>query len=267
MDDSQVSDEGAKKPHVEVIQDGEPLPPKYKKGRSIFDKQIMSPKKKLHKLEKLKCWPKVKNMIASGIHVKDIVYFIQIENEEYREITDESLRVTIYNYIKRHKHLLVRQPTRHLPMIASLELVDQLDAINLLYALNMDMVIGLHHQLTIEKRGTYENFDKALRSCNAIIQTMHEIKKDHRREMKTASTDIGAMAQVERVKKIYQSKYGNRTAGILFHPESRRRLLNALQKVRKSDNAEVIDLLEKNEEKLKVIGVEENDGSGQVEPD
>ena len=223
---------------------------------TIFDKTIMSPRKKIRKLEALKCWPEVKKMLLSGVKVSDICYYIQIEKEEYKEITQTSLATTIYRFIGKNKHMLLARPISHETMIASLELVDQLDAINLLFSINMDTVIKLHKKFTLDGGKGYDNFDKAMRSCNAVIQTLNDVRKDHVRYHigKTSSTENDTMAQVERVKKIFQAKHGNRAAGILFNPESRRRVLNALQKVRNSDTSSVIDLLQRNQEKLKDFG-------------
>lgn len=202
------------------------------------------------KLTSMRCFPEVENMIGNGEPVKDIVYFIQVEKEEYTDVKPETLAGTLYAYISKQKSKFFddRSPTKHVSLIRSLgERVDPLDALNMLFAIQVDRLMIDH--------GTEKKIGKLINSNNSVVKVIKEIAeaikkvendsvkyKIHSSNPKTPSQTLD---QVERMRKIYEAKFGSQAAIWAIDPVKRRMLINAMDRVRKGNAVPLRDALEK----------------------
>lgn len=225
------------------------------------NKTNQPPGTRLSRLERLNCWPDVRAMLLNGEPTIQIVRYIQNERNEYTDVKPECLRVVLYNWMSRNikKTRTNRIDPRYLAMLEAIEPVEPMKAMNLLFAIQMDRVmIGYTCEKETEKLDTKMN--ETIRVGSEILKSMGTLRADNFK-YKVAAANLSSgkdaketLDQVEKIQKLYEEKFGAVPAAVAMAPDSRRKVHNALSKVRKGDTAAVLTLLKRNEEKAKEIG-------------
>ena len=223
--------------------------------------------KRMSKLQKLKCWPEVKAMLENSRPVADIVHHIQVVREEYLEIQPRSLQTIIYQWMARHQDefLDTRIPTKYLNLLDSnIEKVDPTDAVNMIFSIHMDRIMMDYSNERRERKSDYQNTQN-LKLANEMIRTMSFLKSDSFKqrlaqlEAKEGSSKgvRETFESIDRVKKAYEERFGQKAAAVMLNPESRAKVYSALAHVRKGDSAQVIELLKRNTAKAEELAREE----------
>lgn len=229
-------------------------------GESLFaydPLQAMSKRRRNKKLEGMKCWPQVKNMISNGTPVSEIVHYIQNTRKEYVDVKNASLITIINQWIAYGgKTLDTRIPTKHINLINSnKERIEPIDAMNMLFAIQMDRVlIGYEKEkktqtLTKDNNGAMSLAIEMLNSIDSMQKIDPRIPKAGSGLEKTDST----LAQMDRIKKLFEDRWGGTAAKVLMDPESRNRLFNAVHKIRKTSSVTMSSILQKNSEQAESI--------------
>jgi hypothetical protein len=239
-------------------------------GEALFSfdhTQVMSRKRRNKKLESLVCWPQVKHMLDNGTPIPDIVHYIQVTRKEYVDIKAESLRSMLNqwlsNAVNRNKLIDHRVPVRHLNLINSnQERIDPVDAMNMLFAVQMDRVL-----MGFEKEKARKTLDKDntanLRLSMDMLSSLNSMQAtDPRVAIKAGiptSSEArmdGTLAQMDRIKKMFEDRWGGTAAKVLMDPDSRNRLFNAVNKIRKTSSVTMSDLIQKNSEQAAMSDIQ-----------
>jgi hypothetical protein len=64
----------------------------------------------------------------------------------------------------------------------------------------------------------------------------------------------GTLAQMDRIKKMFEERWGGTAAKVLMDPDSRNRLFNAVHKIRKTTTINMAELIQKNSEQAEKAG-------------
>lgn len=223
--------------------------------------------KRIAKLERLRCWPQVKAMIENSRPITDMVHYIQEEQGEYLEIKPLSLKSTIYQWIDRNQHKLIgtQIPTKYLNLLDStVERVDPLDAVNMLFAIHMDRVMLDYAHESKNKKSQVSNTQN-LKLANEMVRTMSYINESsikHKVAVQAAK-DSGSKGvketfeSIEKVKRSYAERFGSTAAAIALNPESRTKVHSALSRIKRGDSEPVLKLLEKNSKTVKDLEEQE----------
>jgi len=212
-----------------------------------------------YKLERLKCWPDVLTMIENGESASKIAIYIHGRGE-YLESTQAAVESAIYYWIKRDKASVgERAPVGHVPLISSTPgRVDPLDGLNMLLAFQLDRVRDLYVSEKRSGRMTKLNND-AIRLSHDILKTMAEIDTKKRRYAPPPPSSSGnkgpgeVIAQLDFLRQTYEQRYGSSAARAIMSDESRRRILNALERVRRGNSEKLSEILNLNAEKAEEL--------------
>ena len=234
---------------------GPPPPP-------VKDPEKYLPKKT--RLERLKCWPTVKEMLLDNEPVTRCVRYIQEDCGEYTDVKPETVRHAIYHWLNKKGAAELkasRVPTRYLTMLNEIEgQVDPLDAVNMLFAIQVDRVM-LEYGNELRTRKTSQVNNGNIRLANDMARTMSHLMLDkYRHRAYKNQTDGGnkgandTLAAVEKMKERLAERFGDKAAAVALNPEGRRRVYNALQRVRKGNTEPMLKLLKNNQEILEKNG-------------
>lgn len=239
-------------------------------GDSLFSfdhTQVMSRKRRNKKLESLQCWPQVKHMLDNGTPIAEIVHYVQVTRKEYVDIKPESLRTMINqwlsNAVNRNKLIDHRVPVRHLNLINSnQERIDPVDAMNMLFAVQMDRVLMSFEKERARKATDRDNTGN-LRLAMDMLSTLNTMQAtDPRAAIKAGipqSSEArmdGTLAQMDRIKKMFHDRWGGTAAKVLMDPDSRNRLFNAVSKIRKTSSVAMSDLIQKNSDQAAMSDIQ-----------
>lgn len=201
------------------------------------------------KLKTLKCFPIVKNMIEEGVFVDDIARYIHEDAKEMVSIQRESLKRTIYRYLETDARENVN---RMLPATMDIlkarlnESIDPLMALNILMSVHMDRIMI---EFTVEKKigKTIKNNTDSIRVATSIAQAMSKVgAQDLSNRLRGAASNDTPKDTVDkmfRMKQSYLARYGEATTNVIMNPDSRRRVLNALERVQKGHSGPLFDIL------------------------
>jgi hypothetical protein len=217
------------------------------------------------KLERMKCWPEVLVMIRESMPVPKIAEFIHDEKREFTEVKIETLVRYIYVWISKNSNKVRdRIPVKHLAMMETMdEKIDPLEAAQMLFAIQFDRVM-LDYDREKKRRTSIADNTQNLKLANEMVKTLSHLMLDKFKHKSfiargASKDDKGVKGvketfeQIDRVKKIYSEKYGDVAAAVALNPESRRKVYNAIAKVRKGDSEPMLKLLQRNEEKLEEL--------------
>jgi len=217
------------------------------------------------KLQRMKCWPEVLQMIKDSVSVPKIATFIHEEKFEYLEVKRDTLIRYVYVWISKNSNKVRdRIPVKHLAMMETMnEKIDPLEAAQMLFAIQFDRVM-LDYDREKKRRTSIADNTQNLKLANEMVKTLSHLMLDkmkHKSFVARGSKpdDRGikgvkeTFEQIDRVKKIYSEKYGDVPAAVALNPESRRKVYNAIAKVRKGDSEPMLTLLRRNEEKLEEL--------------
>lgn len=222
----------------------------------------MSRKRRSKKLESMQCWPQVKHMLDNGIAVPEIVHYIQITRKEYTNVKPQSLTTIIYQWLgsldNRKRLIDYRVPVKHLNLIKSnSERVDPIDGMNMLFALHMDRVLMAYDKEKQKKAPSKDNnkmIEIAMDMLNSLAQ-MQGVGDPKMMSLKNPTNSTteqrvdGTLAQMDRIKKQFEERWGSTAAQVLLDPESRNKLFNAVNKIRKTAGPTMARIIEENSRK------------------
>lgn len=230
----------------------------------------MSRKRRNKKLETMKCWPQVKHMLDNGIPLSEIVHYIQHTRKEYTNVKPNSLRVMINQWLggldNRKRLIDHRIPVRHINLINSnAERLDPIDAMNMLFAIQMDRVLMTYDKEKQKKTLNKDN-GQALKLAMDMLNSLASMQNvgDPRIVMgkSMASPNASAeqridstLAQMDRIKKAMEDRWGSTAAEVLMNPESRNKLFNAVNKIRKTAGTTMAQLIQDNTQKAEESSV------------
>lgn len=207
-----------------------------------------------NKLEKLKCWGEILAMLENGDQVDDIATFIQVQRNEYTEVGRASLIRVIYLWIKRHRELVPdRVPMIHMQLASSSPRIDEIEGLNMVLAIQMDRVSYLYED---ERRRRVHNprLERELRLAKDILDTMASVSANQKRYSAPAKEGGGSViSQIEQLRAIYSNKYGAAVARVILADESRRKVLNAMEHLRKGNSQALQSILDKNATKAEEL--------------
>jgi len=246
-----------------MSEDDVPKPPEDEKvdGENPFDKVNMKsekPGRPKTKLESMGCWTEVEEMLKDGAKISEIVYHIQEVRAEYLDIKPDTLRTYLYTWLNRNFAKLkdaVRIPTKYLTLMNGVDTrIDPLDAVNMLFAIQVDRVM-LDYEMEKKSKKSLSGNNHNLRLANEMIKTMSVLMLDKFKYkafmaggQDTSKTGKETLEQLESVKRQFSERFGETAAAVALDSASRRKVFNALSKVRKSDTEPMLKLLRLNEE-------------------
>lgn len=248
-------------PHLQNLQNDD-------MGR-VGDDFKLSRSEKLSKLERMPCFPKVKNMLEQGVSVKEVARFIQEEAKEYLDASRGTVSAAVYHYVQRHTDVLIREqvPLPHIGLQQnSIPDIDALGACNLALATQLDRVmIDYTTEKKIKKTINTNTF--SMKVLNDLLKTKSQLERqEFEKARELAKAGVSAKSGIDlddipRLKAAYATKYGDKIADVVFSPDSRRRVMNALEKVKRGSSAEFIAIMKK---KRRSLGLPEEDAADNI---
>lgn len=220
---------------------------------------------KATKLERLKCWPEVKAMIQNSRPLSDIVRFIQDDRKEYLDVKPGSLYLMIRYWIQRNQDKLIdcQIPTKYLNLLDNkIERIDPLDGLNMIFAIHMDRIMIDYAKERKASHSAKENTSN-LRLANDMLKAMSELKQNALKQHMPNENKPGTKSlketfeSIDRVKKMYEERFGSVPAAVALNPESRAKVYSAISRIRRGDSEPILELLKSNSEKLRKIKEEE----------
>ena len=188
----------------------------------------------------MKCWPQCLDMLAMGRSVREVAEFIKSEKNELKQYSQAVVETYLYHYVRFYdkKYILSQAPCGIKIYEASMFEFNVQTAHKMLAAIQFDRVMM---DLENEKKigATSKHTNDNIRLMNSILKTIEEIdvakntvKHTTRMVKSTMPHGDGPIVAIEHVKQQYISKFGAATADAILNPESRRKLLNVIERAR-----------------------------------
>ncbi|MBX3040928.1 MAG: hypothetical protein KF789_09510 [Bdellovibrionaceae bacterium] len=207
------------------------------------------PKKKI---DGLSCLADIKLMIENGERLADIAAYIQDEAKEYTDVSRKSLTRSLYRYFNdsiRSEQVKELLPATMLLLKENLqEHIDPIHSLNILLAIQIDRIMI---EYSIEKKlgKTINTNTKAISVAATISDLLNKATSDDlSRRLKGASLDSSpsdTLDNMSKVRESYAQKYGEVAANVIANPDSRRRILNIMEKIEKANSGPLFDLIQK----------------------
>ena len=208
------------------------------------------------KLQKMDCFNEVIQRIEMGHSASRLADFIQQERHEYTDVTKESLERVIRKFIRKSgtRYIASQVNNAHVNLRNSLpEIIDPAEMYQVLIAIQTDRVM-LEHKREQETGKISEQGNKQIALMDKILKNLSDVEAD-RKKIKAVNNAVHSreylMDSMDMVKQQYVEKWGSQTAQIMLNPESRRRVLNALEQVRAGADGPLAQLLSKHNQQLK----------------
>jgi hypothetical protein len=205
------------------------------------------------RLRQSTCWGEMLDMLAIGTRVADIVHFAKEEKKAYPTMTAETLERYLHWFVeKRGKdYILNRCPSKLKMYESAMYDFDVFVAHKMLAAIQFERVTSAVEREK-EAGELSSSTSKQIELLNTILKTVNdeEIQRNTKRVSERFIRQIGdnngssVLMAVEKVKEQYSQRYGANTAKVILDPESRRRLLNVIERVRASASGPVRKVLE-----------------------
>ena len=223
-----------------------------------MDGKEVGNRRRIYKMEQMRCWPQVLAMFENGIQLSVIAKFIQEESGECTDIHRASVERSLRYWLKKNwerPDIIDRAPLRHVSLIESAsDRIDPVDALNMLFAIQVDRISD--HYSAEKRSKNFTNFNNgAIRLAKDIAEAMADIERVRRPGGSAAPMSgegkaaVETFNQTQRLKKFYEDKFGGVAAAVLLNDESRRKIISALDKVRKGNSDSLADILKTNSEK------------------
>jgi hypothetical protein len=231
------------------------------------------------RLRKAKCWGEMLDMLAIGTKMTDIVHFAKVEKNEYEHISPETLERYLLWFVEGRgkEYIQMRCPSKMKLYEASMYDFDVFMAHKMLAAIQFERVTNAvdrekemretEKELkaqedapkseVIDAQKKYRdaaNFaSKQVDLLNTIMKSLNEeeIQRNTKRVATRFFHSLGGdqngssvVMAVEKVKEQYAQRWGETTAKVVLDPESRRRLLNVIERVRASNTLPVKRVLD-----------------------
>lgn len=183
------------------------------------------------RLRSLKCFDEVHSRVIHGFPVSDIVRFIQQENGEYVDVEPASLSALLVDYRKS----LPLGPSIHKTssgycgkaLVEVQEKLDELGELNRLYSVQMERLeIDLKNEKTIKK--LLPTTAREIEVARHILETSAQLKMD----LGVDERHLGSLDVNADISAAVEKRYGGATAKVMANPESRRKILGVLERLR-----------------------------------
>lgn len=213
-------------------------------ARELPDPKII----RFKRLQNLKCFHKVVSMIEASMPAREIAQYVQEEALEYVDVSRRYLIVLVNQFIGANALRFIDDqiPTGHLQLTNSLsEKVDPMDVYQVLLAVHSERIMMDYAQEKRNGRTTQQNTQN-IRAMNDILKSMADVETTRKFRFKEFQQSRGVedtLASLERAKQKYEERWGPVAAAAILNPESRRRILNALEQVRAVSTGPIADLL------------------------
>ncbi len=230
----------------------------------VGDDFKLSKSEKLSKLERMSCFPKVKNMLEQGVSVKEVARFIQEEAKEYLDASRDTVAAAIYRYVQLHTDALIREqvPLPHMGLQQrNIPDVDALSVCNLALATQLDRVM-IDYATEKKIKKTINSNTLSMKILSDLLKTKSFLEqREFEKSMETAKAGQSSGSGIElddmsRLRSGYAAKFGNDIANIVFDPGSRRRIMSALERVKRTSNKDFIEAMKA---KRRSLGLPEED--------
>lgn len=213
---------------------------------------------KFSKLTDLNCFDEVRQKILNGWTVSDLVKYIQKDQLEANDMSEQALSITLYKYRRSIPPVDFVQtvaatdslPRKLVPIHNSVveqlkSGLDELAEMERLYAIQLDRV---HRESDLEKKNgkLFPSMTQEVRVAKEILESSASLKMD----LGLTPRHLGKMEAETRLVHDVAQRYGNEAvARVLSDPESRHRLASVAQRFMLSaQGAEVLqELLEQSE--------------------
>lgn len=231
------------------------------------------------RLRKAKCWGEMLDMLAIGVKVGDIAHFAKVEKGQYPDIEFATLERYLHWFVegRSKEYIQSRCPSRMKLYESSFYDFDVFVAHKMLAAIQFERVTGAvdreNELKEVEKTlSAKEDADKSdvadaqkrfkdasiaaskqIDLLNNIMKSLNEeeISRNTKRVTSRFFHHTGGdtngnsvVRAVETVKEQYAERWGEATAKVVLDPESRRRLLNVIERVRASNSIPVKRVLD-----------------------
>lgn len=213
---------------------------------------------KISKIEELKCYPEVLNMIKAGYAATVIADFIQQERKEYLEVSRKGVCNTLYRYIKNMPGAdIVRErlPAVYMAIVSSIkDQIDGIQAMSNLFHIQFDrLMVDYATEKAVGK--LFDSNSRNVQICSDIAFKMEEMKLkvagSYARTNPTISSSTKTIEeQNDETKRKIAEKYGSRMAAIGSDPARRRKLLDLYERISKAGEEGFVKILKKYENKL-----------------
>lgn len=211
--------------------------------------------KDLTRLERINCFNEVKDMLESGVSVTEVTRFIR-ERGECLDISEKSLKNTVYRHLQRENKKLLRQqvPVPHLSLYSKdIERVSVADALNLVFAIQLDRIL-IDVQLEKQLNKCVGSTSQSIRIASEILGKLLDAEAAERTSGKASTGNVeNVIEQTQKLREIFVAKFGQDDAELALHPEKRRRIINVLEKVRRGDNKDLLAAIAKKKEDLGIV--------------
>ena len=201
------------------------------------------------KLQRLDCFDEVLERIEMGHSALKIAEFIQEERKEYLEISRESLKRAINKFVSKSgvRYIKSQAPSSHVNLKNSIpEFIDPAEMYQVLIAVQTERML-MAHKKELEDGKVNEQGNKQIDLLNKVLKNLSDVDIDRRKikEMVGSRGREFLIDSMDMIKEQYVERWGEQTTKIMFNPESRRRVLNALEQVRAGASGPLANLLEK----------------------
>ena len=200
------------------------------------------------RLQGLKCFDHVVAMIENSLPAREIAKYIQEESQEYTDVSHRYLQNLLHQYIGQQSLRFIEDqaPTRHLALTHSIsERVDPMDVFQVLVAVQSERLMM---EFATEKRTgkTTAQGTANVRAMNEILKSMADIDTTRKYRFKEFQQTRGVedtLAQLQKVKTDYSTRWGEAAANMILDPQARRRILNAVEQARSGAHGPLANLL------------------------
>lgn len=185
---------------------------------------------KFQNLRQLKCFREVHDRIIRGWPISEVARFIQDDQQEYSNVTRNSLVTILHEYRKSIPPAdLLRSTVPGAVMNAVKQVeegVDEIESLEKLFRLQMER-IGIDHTIEKNAKKLFPSMTQEIKAAKEILGELAQLKMD----LGLANRHLGKL-DVETTATQVSLRYGNENvAKVLADPESRQRLLGLLKGV------------------------------------
>jgi hypothetical protein len=205
---------------------------------------------KFKHLQELVSWPEALEKLKDGADCPTVARFL-IKSENLSE-KESAITAHLRYFVK--NNFLKRVPKKHLEFIEKNKNIDPLDAVNALFAIQMDLILEEFNR----KEPDMDIINQTIKNGNDLIKTMAVLQSDtHKHKVALAkaqgtSSSKETVSDQDKIKEEFASQYGDKAASVLMNPNSRTKVLSLLNKV-KAGTGSIKEMLRENEEEVERI--------------
>lgn len=166
------------------------------------------------RIQALKCFPKVREMLLEGMPVPEVARFVQTEAGEYQSISEASLVRTLHRFkatIPAGDFLAARLPRKHVEAVEQVKAgLDELAASEDLYALQLARIHKLYAVEQTMPNILFPGLTQEIRTAAELLRDRVALKKAMGLYGESGGEGAGSTvtqlhAEVEILEKVYES--------------------------------------------------------------